>query len=363
MKPKTTKPKTKITRRGNPSATPKARMRAAQLWRDIPKTDREDMVTGLLQECGIPRRRLLQLLPDPSAEEIAEARTIKDRAEKARGEYERNPAAKSEREEQLRKAKDALRKARAVAPDDPRTKLLDFIVRALAAEVRAMRPKRCIVPCPPDRVEVIDTERVGKRPTEAATGGALFLAVQARDISLAAKNAKPAKVKASAPRPASGIRKQIGTDAKPEKQSKAISAVEAEKLRSDIDAAPHVRVDSAERDLNSRMNGSEMFRKFNYQDGRSFAWGDERLPAIGIRAWERRTSTQQKVPVGTVVQQFDRSVSGGRRAKCSRTYWIVTRNEKGTADLVELKHRTLRSTDADEVTLPSGKTIQVATSS
>lgn len=105
-----------------------------------------------------------------------------------------------------------------------------------------------------------------------------------------------------------------------------------------------------------------MHRKNQPSPGYSagFEWPDApRLAARGIRASERRDSTRCDVPIGTIVQTFERSVYKFSRGRCSVSFALVTLGAEGKAELIDLPHRTLRARPVYEVTLPDGSKLDV----
>jgi len=138
--------------------------------------------------------------------------------------------------------------------------------------------------------------------------------------------------------------------------------------RADVDAVPRVEIRSAWRDLSCRGSGPEEFRRVAYAPAGVAAtvWPDaDRLPAVGIRASERRVCVSCEVPVGTLVQRFERDVFRGARGKCRVRFAIVVAAEAGVADdgpgrLAPVPHRTLRARPVYEITLPTGELCYVA---
>lgn len=131
--------------------------------------------------------------------------------------------------------------------------------------------------------------------------------------------------------------------------------------RENVDGVPTVRLRSAYRDIGCKGSGPEEFRRVAYAPRAGDVeteWPDaERLPALGIRASERRASVSCDVPVGTLVQRFERDVYRGQRGRCSVSFALVVQAAEAPTKgaLVELKHRVLRARPVYEVTLPTGE--------
>lgn len=123
--------------------------------------------------------------------------------------------------------------------------------------------------------------------------------------------------------------------------------------------AEAITIRAAYRDLSCKQSGPECYRRVMYPGSLETVWPDsERLPPIGIRAAERRCSENCEVPLGTIVQDFERDVYRGRRGKCKRTYGIVCRSSRrpDRAMIAWVSHRVLRSRPADEADFgPLGK--------
>lgn len=121
-----------------------------------------------------------------------------------------------------------------------------------------------------------------------------------------------------------------------------------------------VRMRAAWRDLSCKQSGPEVFRRVWYPGKKADEWPDcDRLPAIGIRAADRRCSERCDVPVGTLVTTFERAVYHGRRGKCSVEFHLVGADEKGAAVMIPCTHRSLRSRPVYEISLPDGTKIEV----
>ena len=131
--------------------------------------------------------------------------------------------------------------------------------------------------------------------------------------------------------------------------------------REDIDGVPTVRIRSAYRDLNSKGSGPEEFRRVAYAPRAGdieTEWPDsDRLPAASTRAGDRCALVRCEVPVGTLVQRFEREVYHGQRGRCAVRFAIVVQNSCDPAKgaLIALKHRTLRARPVYEVELPTGE--------
>ncbi len=136
--------------------------------------------------------------------------------------------------------------------------------------------------------------------------------------------------------------------------------------RENVDAVPTVRIRSAFRDLGCKGSGPEEFRRVAYAPCAgdiTTEWPDsDRLPAPSPRGCDRHASVSCSVPVGTLVQRFERDVYHGQRGRCSVSFSLVVQSSGDPAKgkLVELKHRTLRSRPVYEVALPTGELCFIA---
>jgi len=129
----------------------------------------------------------------------------------------------------------------------------------------------------------------------------------------------------------------------------AVAAYQA-RIGADPDETPQVCVRAAHRNLSCKESGPECYRRVLYPGATETEWPDsDRLPRCDGRADTRRATVRADVPIGTIVQQFERDVHRGKRGRCSRSYGIVTQAHDGRTLIAWLGHRTLRKRRVDEV--------------
>lgn len=123
---------------------------------------------------------------------------------------------------------------------------------------------------------------------------------------------------------------------------------------------PVTNVRISYRDVSCSMSGEETHRKFVWPGWQvkpldellrpQWAEGG-RLPALGIRAAERRASVREDVPIGSLLVDYESTIYKGNKSKAKVRIALVV---GGDEPCEWLDHRTLRSVEAWEVTVPDG---------
>lgn len=127
------------------------------------------------------------------------------------------------------------------------------------------------------------------------------------------------------------------------------------------DSVPLVRIRGAYRDLNAKGNGSQTYRRVIYPGQRTSVWPDcGRMPRLGgYLASERRCAEHCEVSLGSLILDYEASVSRYRPSKATLRIALVGRTETG-AKLHWLDYRVLRAKPIIELTLPDGSTFEIA---
>lgn len=122
-----------------------------------------------------------------------------------------------------------------------------------------------------------------------------------------------------------------------------------------------VTIRGAYRDLNSRGDGVQCYRRIVYPGTTLNVWvACARLPALGgVSVSSRKCATTAEVPVGSLILNYETPVERYGKSQATLTVGLVARQQDGAADIVWLQAKRLRSRAALVVTLPDGATLEL----